>query len=138
EPRHRQTDALTREKLEGPQFVARARNGNALVERIDSHHFELAYDRGSVERDGRSDTGDHGVVSRQFFALVANGWVVRRDVHVAAQRVDDAYLVASHFGRLRQAPGRVEIGAARENTDLHGSTYPVLRLDESGAETVCR
>ncbi len=110
---HRQTDALAGQELQGAQLVAGAGDGDGFVEGIGVQHLELAQHGGAIEGHRGADAGDDGVIAAQFLALVVNAGAVRGDVHIAAQHVDDAGLVATLGSSLHQSSGRVEPWIAR-------------------------
>ena len=60
-----QADAFAGQDLQGAQLVARAADGDALVQGIDALHLELAQHREAVVGDGGADARDHRVVDRQ-------------------------------------------------------------------------
>ncbi len=68
ESRDGQADAGPREKLQCPELVARAADGDALVEREHALHLELPEHGESVMGDGRADARDDRVVERQRLA----------------------------------------------------------------------
>ena len=59
----RQADAAPRQQLQAAQLVARAADGDGLVQRIDAHDLELAQHGEAVERDRGADARDHRVES---------------------------------------------------------------------------
>ncbi len=106
-----EADAFFGEELEAAQFIARAGDGDAVVECEDAHHFELSDYGIAIGGVLDGDAGDDGI-SVQFFAFEVNAWFARGDVHVAAQVIDDADLVATGLGGLDESLGAVESGAA--------------------------
>ena len=59
----RQADALARQQLQRAQLVARAADGDALVQRKNALHLELPQDGEAIVRDGGADARDDGVVA---------------------------------------------------------------------------
>ena len=57
--------SLLREELHRAQLVARARDGDGVVEHGHAHHVELAHDREAVVGDRRADARDDEVDARQ-------------------------------------------------------------------------
>jgi len=113
-----ETDAFFGEELQAAQFIARAGDGDAVVEGEDAHHFELSYDGISIGGVLDGDARDDGI-GMQFFALKVDAWLAGGDVHVAAQVIDDADLVAAGLGGLDESIGAVESGIAREDDEIH-------------------
>src|SRR5581483_1204706 len=119
EPGHRQPDAVAGEQLEAAQLVAAAGDRRALVRGERAHHLELAHHRAAVERVRRTDARDHGVEALELLALEDDLRPPRRDVHVAAEVVDDLDLVAARLPRLPEAVGGVQVRVAGQESDLH-------------------
>ncbi len=126
---HGQPDALAREDLQGAQLVARAADGDALVQGIDALHLELAQHGEAVVGDGGADAGDDGIIDRQPAAVVAQHRLVRRDVHVHVQRIDHVDGVAARARRLAQPHVRVKSGIAGEHDEAHGASLERDRRD---------
>jgi len=116
---HRQAQPLLRQQLQAVQFVARAHDRLGAVGREHAHHFELAYHGRAVAGDRRTDARYDGIEFRQRLALVAHGEFTRFDAHVAAQRVEHARTMTALARRLDEPLGRIELGIARQDGDLH-------------------
>ena len=73
---HRQADALARQQLQRAQLVARAADGDALVQREDALHLELPQHGQAVVRDRGADARDDGIVcgSSARRARASAGW----------------------------------------------------------------
>jgi hypothetical protein len=116
---HRQPDAFPRQQLHRAQLVARARDRNRFVERKNAHHLELPHDRSTVKRDRRTDARDHGVQILEGLAVEMHRRLVARDVHVAAQWIDDRHLVAAIPACIAQPAGGVQALVPGQNRNLH-------------------
>src|SRR5205085_10249930 len=74
----------------------------------------------------------------ELFALEEDLRLARRDVHVAAQVVDDLDLVAARFAGLAEAGGRIQRRVAGEDGDLHEgreNLSPPPRNERPGSTT---
>ena len=93
----RQADAAFREDLQRAQLVARAGDGDRVVEREDVHHLELPDHGIAVKRVPGGDARDHRVC-HEFLAIDENPRFARGDVHVTAEVIDHADFVAAGLG----------------------------------------
>jgi hypothetical protein len=66
---------------------------------------------------------NHRVEGLQLGPLVVDARFVAGDVHVGTQGVDDMNLMAALSSGLDQAPGRVEVGVARQYRNFHGVLF---------------
>src|SRR5665647_1467901 len=116
---HRQADTFTRQQLQRAQLVARAPDGDALVQRVDALHLELAQHGEAVVRDGSADARDDGIVDRQAAPVVAQHWLVGGDVHMNVEGIDHVDRVPARAGRLAQPDVRVQMRIAGEHHEAH-------------------
>ncbi len=131
-----QADALAGEQLQRAQLVARAADGDALVQRVDALHLELAQHGEAVVRDGGADARDDRVVDRQAAPVVAQHRLVGGDVHVDVERVHHVDGVAARARRLAQAHVRVQLRIAGEHHEAHRA--PLEHYPLTGNETTTR
>ena len=135
----REAHAGAGKQLQRAQLVARAADGDALVQRKHALHLELPQNCQPVVRHRGADAGNDGVTYRQCLATMPHDRLVRRDLHVHVQRVDHIDLMAACARRLDDTPVRVEAGIAREHDELHADLPPRLRTGSvSGASAAAK
>src|SRR5579871_636539 len=105
----RQADVVAAEKLQRPEFVARAGDRLRAVKAIDAHHLELAHDRDAIKRDGCADAWNDGVDGADRFAAIEKLGAVAADADVELQRVEHADVVAVRARRLDERLGAEEV-----------------------------
>jgi hypothetical protein len=85
-------------------------------------HLELPDNGQSVIGDRGADAGNDGIVDGQGLAAMPQNGLVRRNVHMNMQRIDDIDVVSAGSRRFDDASMRVEAGVAREHHELHVDT----------------
>jgi hypothetical protein len=128
EGRNWKSDAPPREQLKTAQLVARAADGNRLVQGINAHHLELTEHGQTIERHRGADTRNYRVEVVKRPLAVIESRLARGDVDRHTERIDDLDAVPAGARRLDDSAVAIEMGIARKQRDLHWGSLGGTRL----------